>query len=72
LLNGGVPVFSLDSDDIRSGLCSDPRFTTEARHGFLGCEQELAVPGLETSRAWLAPAPGLANLFRLLEPEATM
>jgi adenylylsulfate kinase len=30
-LDRGIPVFFLDGDDMRSGLCSDLGFTTEAR-----------------------------------------
>ena len=30
-IDRGIPVFFLDGDDMRSGLCSDLRFTTDAR-----------------------------------------
>jgi len=58
-LNRGLPVFYLDGDDMRSGLCSDLGFTTEARienHRRIAEVAKLATgQGLNVVVATMAP-----------------
>jgi adenylylsulfate kinase len=59
LADRGIPVFSLDGDDMRSGLCSDLGFTTEARvenHRRIAEVARLAVEqGMNVVVATMAP-----------------